>query len=172
MRIIGGRLRGKKLFFVCDEKTRPTPDRVKENVFNILCARGFDFTRARVLDFFAGTGQMGVECFSRGATDITFNDTRRECVDIITKNCTAVGLRPKIAQPTGQYDLIFLDPPFAVTDGVQNAINELETGDHIAKNAIIVAETETPDLDFGAGMAVDKRKYGRETIYILSNTLN
>ena len=91
MRIIAGSKRGKKLFEKVDTVTRPTTDRVRENVFNVLAGL-VDLRGARVLDLFAGCGSYGLESYSRGAAEIVFCDADKAACEVIKQNCKAIGL--------------------------------------------------------------------------------
>jgi len=176
MRIIGGRFRGKSLLWVSNKTTRPTTDRVKENIFNILTSMGVDFAASRVLTLFAGSGQIGIECYSRGSTDLVFNDTSPEAVGIIQNNCESVGLKTAVItldylkcleKLKGQvFDLVFLDPPFADTAAPGRAAEYLLNNGMLSDKAVIVAETECGDLVFD-GFSVRKKRYGRAVIYFL-----
>jgi len=181
MRIIGGKFRGKNLNWVSDATTRPTTDRVKENIFNVLVSSGVDFTATRVLVLFAGSGQMGIECISRGSTKVVFNDTDQKARDIIYKNCVSIGFIPDISgldylgtldRLRGQqFDLVFLDPPFADLNAPINASAFLLQNGMLSPNAIIVCETECDSLQFDSGFFVRTKKYGRAVIYFLTTTL-
>ena len=118
MRIIAGKHRGKRLAEFRGEDVRPTPDRVKESLFQILEPRLFG---ARVLDLFAGTGALGLEALSRGASEAVFNDASRESVALLEKNLRLTGEKGKVHCLgfeaclnclSGQFDLIFCDPPY------------------------------------------------------------
>jgi 16S rRNA (guanine(966)-N(2))-methyltransferase RsmD len=180
MRIVGGALRGKKLLWESNDTTRPTGDRIKENVFNILCAGGIEFAGARVLDLFAGSGQLGIECLSRGAGRVVFNDKSADSVAIISKNLAET---PKSMQKCAtvlnldylsalsrlksqQFDIIFIDPPFKEIETVKTAVETIKDGGLLAKNGVIIVENECETLEFG-GFDVDFRAYGRTKIYIL-----
>jgi 16S rRNA (guanine966-N2)-methyltransferase len=126
MRIVAGKFRGKQLNSPSDDSIRPTSDRVRESVFNILGSRlGPVLTEKRVLDLFAGTGALGFEALSRGASHVTFVDTGAESRGLIRDHIQAFGaagitklLRrdaTALGKPGtfGQFDLIFLDPPYA-----------------------------------------------------------
>jgi len=177
MRIIAGRFRGKKLDWVSDATTRPTTDRVKENIFNVLTSMGVDFNNAKVLVPFAGSGQMGLECHSRGAQIIIFNDTDATAQKLIKRNCLAMGLAPQIVAldylacidklKSQKFNLIFLDPPFADLAAPINASQQLLKNDMLERDAVIVCETECDTLEF-AGFDVRKKKYGRAVIYFLT----
>jgi 16S rRNA (guanine(966)-N(2))-methyltransferase RsmD len=178
MRVIGGKLRGKNLEWVSNGTTRPTTDRVKENIFNVLMSSGLDFVGARVLCLFSGSGQIGIEAFSRGATDITMNDPDPDAQKIIKRNCTACKLSPRLfaldymellQKLRGEkFDFVYLDPPFKNTDAPVFSANCLLTHEMLNPNAIIVAETETPDLAFNPAFNVRQKKYGRAIIYFLT----
>ena len=89
MRVITGLARGRRLKELPGLETRPTTDKVKESIFNII---QFDIEGRRVLDLFAGTGQLGIEALSRGAASCTFVDVRREAAAVIRENLTHTGL--------------------------------------------------------------------------------
>ena len=122
MRIIGGQWRGRRLFAPDGTDTRPTADRVKESLFNIL---GYRFMGSRVLDLFAGSGALGLECLSRGASEVVFNDVSKDSIGILKKNLEKLKLKPngEEAKMHGHdylvcldavkpaFDLIFIDPP-------------------------------------------------------------
>ena len=125
MRIIGGKFRGKTLSSPSDDSIRPTSDRARESIFNILGSRlGPVLAGKRVLDLFAGTGALGLEALSRGAEHVTFVDTGAEARGLIRDHIQAFGAagitkllrRDATALGTpgtfGQFDLIFLDPPY------------------------------------------------------------
>ena len=120
MRVITGIARGRKLKELPGMETRPTTDKVKESVFNIV---QFDIEGRRVLDLFAGTGQMGIEALSRGAAHCTFVDLRKEAAAVVRENLahTKLSENGKVIQGdylaflTGcreKFDLAFLDPPY------------------------------------------------------------
>ena len=116
MRVITGSARGRKLKTPENYDIRPTTDNVKESVFNII---QFDIEGRRVLDLFAGTGQLGIECLSRGASSAVFVDQSREAVKIVKENLKACGLTGTVVQADamsflrtcGKFDIIFVDPP-------------------------------------------------------------
>lgn len=175
MQIIAGKFRGKRLEWVSNATTRPTTNRVKENIFNVLSSMGADFNRVLVL--FAGSGQMGLECYSRGATEILFNDTSPEARKVIQKNCASLNIPPfplndldymKCLEKYKDrvFDIVFLDPPFADLSAAPNAARYLRENGMLAKNAVIVAETESDDMQF-PGFDVRVKTYGRARIYFL-----
>lgn len=118
MRIVAGRYRGRKLTPPSDDSVRPTTDRIKETVFNIL---QWDVEGARVLDLFAGSGALGIECLSRGAAEVVFADKSPASVALIRQNLKGIegSYRALTADFTGvlrsgedKFDLIFIDPPY------------------------------------------------------------
>ena len=120
MRVITGTARGRRLNELKGKETRPTADRVKEGMFNII---QFDIEGRRVLDLFGGTGQLGIECLSRGAAHATFVDARTDAVKLIRENLALTDLADRAAVLTAdyatvlssaaeKYDLVFLDPPY------------------------------------------------------------
>ena len=123
MRIIGGKHRSRVLAEFAGENVRPTSDRAREALFNILALKIYG---ARVLDLFAGSGALGLESLSRGAREVVFNDCSKDSVAIIKKNLATLkisvnGEEAKVynadyltclEQVKGPFDLIFLDPPY------------------------------------------------------------
>ncbi|MBR1455773.1 MAG: 16S rRNA (guanine(966)-N(2))-methyltransferase RsmD [Oscillospiraceae bacterium] len=154
MRIITGTARGKKLKTPANYDIRPTTDNVKESVFNII---QFDIEGRRVLDLFAGTGQLGIECLSRGAAEAVFVDESREAVRIVRENLKSCGLQGQVLQEDalvylrrcGKFDLIFIDPPYdaQLYEPVLNTINLV---DILSDGGIIICEArrekELPEL--------------------------
>src|SRR5207245_2308460 len=126
MRIVGGRLRGRALAAPKSQAVRPTADRLREALFNILAhAYGDPITGARVLDLFAGTGALGLEALSRGAQFALFVDDGAEARALLRENVAALGLggvtkifrrdatRLGPAHPVEPFSLVFLDPPYS-----------------------------------------------------------
>ena len=98
MRVITGKARGRKLATPANNDIRPTTDNVKEFIFNII---QFDIEGRRVLDLFAGTGQLGIECLSRGAESVVFIDQSRESVKLVKDNLKTCGLEGTVMQMAG-----------------------------------------------------------------------
>ena len=147
MRVITGTARGRRLGELRGQETRPTTGKVKEGVFSAL---QFDIEGRHVLDLFAGTGQMGIEALSRGAKSCTFVDRRKDAAQLVRDNLAVCGLADKAQVVCGdamgylsslrtQYDLIFLDPPYA-DDILERAIAHIARFDILAPRGIIVAE--------------------------------
>ena len=119
LRIIGGRWRGRKIAFPPVPGLRPTPDRVRETLFNWLAP---DIRQARCLDLFAGSGALGLEALSRGASQVTFVDSHPQVIKQLQQNIALLqaeeqtdivqGKFPDIALAQQAFDIIFLDPPF------------------------------------------------------------
>ena len=154
MRVITGTARGRRLKTPEGMDIRPTTDNVKESVFNIL---QFDIEGRRVLDLFAGTGQLGIECLSRGAREVVFIDQSRDAVKIVKENLKACGFSAPVLQQDalsylnscGSFDLIFVDPPYdaGLYEKVLEKINSI---DILSEGGIILCEsrreTELPEL--------------------------
>ena len=147
MRVITGKARGIQLKTPEGMLTRPTADRVKEALFSII---NFDIPGARVLDLFGGTGQLGIEALSRGAVAATFIDDREESCRLIRENLKRTKLEQNakvirsdymdyLNRCREQYDIIFLDPPYAEVF-LENAIKRITEIDILHSNGIIVAE--------------------------------
>ena len=119
MRIIAGKYRGKKLKEFDIDTTRPTQDRVKESIFNLI---QFDIQEAVVLDLFAGSGQLGIEALSRGARNCTFVENNRQAMEITKRNTAHCKLEDKakfvlsdaesFLISADHFDIAFLDPPY------------------------------------------------------------
>ena len=151
MRIITGTARGIKLTTLEGETTRPTAERVKEAVFSMM---QFEIEGLAVLDLFAGSGQLALEALSRGAARATIIDASREAANVIMDNAKKTRLfdRCRIscadyasfirgAAHREQYDIVFLDPPYAA-GLVPEALRKLAQGDLYAPGAVIVCETD------------------------------
>ena len=145
MRVITGTARGRRLKTPEGMDIRPTTDNVKESVFNIL---QFDIEGRRVLDLFAGTGQLGIECLSRGAKEVVFIDQSRDAVKIVKENLKACGFSAPVLQQDaisylnacGKFDLIFVDPPYDA--GLYKTVLEkINSIDILSEGGIILCES-------------------------------
>ena len=158
MRIITGKARGVRLQAPGGETTRPTSERAKEAVFSML---QFELDGREVLDLFAGSGQMGLEAISRGAKHAVFCDRSREAVEVIRGNMLKTRLAPQcevfcsdhtaLLQSFRRrrcFDLVFLDPPYAL-GLVPNALKSLLTYGLLRDGAKIICETASPEDVFG-----------------------
>lgn len=178
MRIVGGEFRGRPLATPRDQAIRPTTDRVREALFNVIAHRYPDrLSGARVLDLFAGTGALGLEALSRGAAFCVFIEESAEGRGLIRTNVEAFGLqgRTKIfrrdATALGAvgtmppFDLLFADPPYGKGLG-ERALASALAGGWLAKDALcVVEEASSSAFDPGPGFAVvDERSYGDTVI--------
>lgn len=179
MRIVGGRLRGLALAGLGKGDTaaalRPTADRVRENLFNILANRGLP-EGAVVLDLFAGTGALGLEALSRGAARVTFVDTGAKALGLIRANIaraaaegeTAVLQRDatRLGPAAGAATLVFLDPPYGKGLG-QRALASAREGGWIAPGATVVWEEAAPQTPPEGFTLRDTRRYGAAHLHFL-----
>ncbi|QXT39784.1 16S rRNA (guanine(966)-N(2))-methyltransferase RsmD [Gymnodinialimonas ceratoperidinii] len=182
MRIVGGRLRGKKLAEVgagdAAAHLRPTSDRVRESLFNLLTnGRNGDLVRdAKVLDLFAGTGALGLEALSRGASQATFVDSGAASRVLLRENialCSAQAItkvfRTDVADlgpPRTPVDLVFLDPPYGKGLG-EAALETIMAQGWLAPGATVVWEESRPPIVPAPFQLLDQRSYGGTTITIL-----
>ncbi|NLE12426.1 MAG: 16S rRNA (guanine(966)-N(2))-methyltransferase RsmD [Clostridiales bacterium] len=177
MRIITGSAKGAKLEALEGEETRPTAERVKEAVFSMI---QFDIEGRRVLDLFAGSGQMGLEALSRGAERAVFTDSNPHAVEIIKANAQKIGLFKRcsisctdyaryIRSAAGEkFDIIFLDPPYG-SDLLEDALKMLTAADLVADNGYVICETDSPTPLSAEGMRLKRHyKYGRIYISLLT----
>src|SRR5438309_2880201 len=152
MRVVGGRLKGRNLVSPSSREIRPTADRLRESLFNILVhAYGDPVEGARVLDLFAGTGALGIEAISRGAKFTLFVDNGTEARALLRNNIEALGLGgvTKVfrrdasdlgpAHPVEPFSLAFLDPPYG-KGLAEKALLSLRDGGWLLPGAIAVAE--------------------------------
>ena len=147
MRVITGSARGRRLKELEGLETRPTTGKVKEALFSGI---QFDIEGRRVLDLFAGTGQLGIEALSRGAECAVFVERRRDALQVIRENLEACGMTDKARVVNGdamsylksgeKFDLIFLDPPYA-SGLLEQALEEIVRFDICRRHGIIVAES-------------------------------
>ena len=175
MRVVAGRFGGRSLVAPRGRSTRPTSDRVREALFSILgpdCVEG-----AGVLDLFAGSGALGIEALSRGASDAAFVDSSPAAVTAIRRNLTAFGAEAEVrrqdalgylrgaSRDARQYDLVFLDPPYRHAGALGIELSAA-LGPVLALDARVVAESDrrTPlELDLPL---LDERRYGDTLIRI------
>ena len=155
MRVVGGRLRGRNIAGPSSQAIRPTADRLRESLFNILMhAYENPLDGARVLDLFAGTGALGIEAISRGAAFTLFVDNGAEARALLRNNVEALGLGGVTrvfrrdatnlgpCYPVEPFSLVFLDPPYGKSLGEQ-ALTSLVEGKWLTPGALIVAEEAT-----------------------------
>src|SRR5262245_62230577 len=181
MRIVGGRLRGRALVAPKSRAIRPTADRLRESLFNILIhAYGDPVTGARVLDLFAGTGALGLEALSRGAAFALFVDDAAEARALLRENIAALGLggvtrifrrdatRLGPAHPVEPFSLVFLDPPYGKSLA-EKALASARDGGWLARGALVVVE-EAADAAFAAPEGfedVERRRYDDTEVVFL-----
>lgn len=169
MRIISGRYRGLRLNEFDGEEIRPTADRVKESLFNILYGR---VQGARVLDLFCGSGSLGIECLSRGAAHVDFNDLSPRSIQVLRGNLSRLKGENSYTVTTGDfssflssarppYDLIFIDPPYASEAGL-SALQLIGSRGLLSPSGVAVYERDRPFASAVVGLEkVDERKYGK-----------
>ena len=154
MRIIAGEAKGRALFAPQGTETRPTSDKIRGSLFNIIGSRVLD---ARVLDLFGGTGALALEALSRGAESAVIADNSRQAQQAIDRNARSVlkedfeyrvqilgqDYRSAIAAVEGSlFDLIFLDPPYRMVDAYGEALSRLSAADMLAPGCLIVMERQ------------------------------
>ena len=180
MRVISGKYRGLNLAEFRGSDIRPTADRVKESLFNIL---SYKIMGATVLDLFCGSGSLGIECLSRGAKFVHFNDISPASIAVLNKNLYRLR-GEKYAVTTGdwlpcvrglkqKFDLAFIDPPYADDCGIR-AIEELASRKVVYSGGMIVYERDRAFTGTIAGLDVtDERKYGKTYLtFFQPNTVN
>jgi len=179
MRIIGGKARGTKLYTLEGLATRPTLDRVKESIFNIMQSEIYGST---FLDLFSGSGAIGLEAISRGAKKAILCDKSKEAINIIKKNIEKTHTEGQVElcntdfeeclkKISDQIDIIYIDPPYQ-TDYIQKALQIMQNSEFITEETKIILETDDEkrvleqikDLKFEI---TDKRKYGIAHIIFL-----
>lgn len=191
MRIISGKARGTKINTIDGETTRPTLDRVKESLFNII---QYQIMNTNVLDLFAGSGALGIEALSRGAISATFCDINSECIKIIAKNLEKTHLKESarlynldykkclnVLKDDGiVFDIVFIDPPYK-NDIAIEATKIIVNNNLLSKDGIIIVETDEISRDerqieklmnnnsekFKNLHIKSKRKYGRANLLFL-----
>ena len=168
MRIISGTARGRKLKEPAGYNIRPTSDLVKESIFNII---QFDIEGRRVLDLYAGTGQLGMEAMSRGAAGAVFIDNRPEAVKLIWENIKLCGFSGaavahtrdalKYLERCDDFDIIFIDPPYS-TPLAGLTVEKIIEFDKLNANGIMICETKA---DSSLPAAPPPYRMAKEYIY-------
>lgn len=178
MRIIGGKAKGTKLYTLQGENTRPTLDRVRESLFNIL---QYEIRESIFLDLFSGSGAVGIEAVSRGAKKAILCDKSKEAIEIIRKNIEKTHIQGQVEcyhksfdellknRIKEKIDIIFIDPPYQ-TDYAYEAVKIILENEIIHEDSIIIIETDQEkrieqQLESLGIEIMDKRKYGR--VYLI-----
>lgn len=173
MRVITGKARGRRLREPKNMDIRPTSDQVKEAVFNII---QYDVEGRRILDLFAGTGQLGIEALSRGAASAVFVDGSREAVGLVKANLELCGFSARVEQTDslaylercGKFDIVFIDPPYD-TDLIDKSLKIIQNVDILNDGGIIICESRRekpmPEPETGYS-AVLSRNYGKIKITV------
>lgn len=177
MRVITGTAKGNRLKSLKGMETRPTLDRVKESLFNIIGSRVID---TEFLDLFAGTGAIGIEAISRGAKHALFVETNPRAVKIIRENLEITGLADQgeimaadvemalkaVANADRKFDMIFMDPPYLKKLGQKTLTSLMQFG-VLTKNGLVIVESSKMDelpLQEGPLKMVRQEKYGDTTL--------
>jgi 16S rRNA (guanine966-N2)-methyltransferase len=181
MRIVAGSHRGRRLETPADDRIRPTSDRIRESLFNILGHRlDGGFIGKRVLDGFAGTGALGLEALSRGAASAVFIDRNRDALALGRRNAATLGFATQsdfrladlthaglLAGPP--FDLVFLDPPYG--EGLAaKALAAIYAAGWLTPSALTVIESDRsqPETVPEGFSAIDSRDYGRTRIVLVA----
>jgi 16S rRNA (guanine(966)-N(2))-methyltransferase RsmD len=167
MRVIAGKFRSRPLQSLRGMDIRPTSDRLRETLFNVLCAGNPAALEGSVwLDLFAGTGAVGIEALSRGAAAVTFVESAHEAAATIEKNLRSLGISQgvhvlkmdvgaavrKIAGLGNPVDIVFLDPPYRLEDAYRQTLEALRQSSLVQQSTIIIAEHDRkfePGTAFG-----------------------
>ena len=175
MRVISGKIRGKKLYSLQGDNTRPTTDRVKENIFNMIA--GY-VQGAVVLDLFAGSGALGIEALSRGGAYCDFVENNLSAMAIIKKNlgempfgedavCTHCYFSAFLEKTLKRYDIIFLDPPYS-RGYYEKALSLIKKRGILNDDGIIVLEKDAADKEeYPFFETLKERRYGHTSVSIL-----
>lgn len=181
MRVISGKARGTNLETLNGNSTRPTLDRVKEALFNII---QHNITYAKVLDLFSGSGALGIESLSRGATSCVMCDKSKDAINIINKNLKKTNFEEMATVINSDYmkaleliknekfDIIFIDPPYEADIAV-DSIQRILKLELLSEDGIIILETDNKERELenlkNTNVNVyDLRKYGRVTLIFLN----
>ena len=181
MRIISGTAKGRRLVAPAGDKTRPTSDKIRVSLFNILSAR---IDGARVLDLFGGTGAMALEAVSRGAEHAVIVDADRQAIEAIRKNALMVAgetfaaqvdilkadYRRAVSAWQGErFDLVFLDPPYRMSEAYAESMRLLRDHNLLAEDAVIVCERgKSVAVAYEPGFEIfDARTYGETAVDFL-----
>jgi 16S rRNA (guanine966-N2)-methyltransferase len=172
MRIVGGRLRGRRLLAPESRAVRPTTDRAREAIFNVVESRFRDRLQGgQVADFYAGTGALGIEALSRGAAFAAFIERAPEALTLLKANIAALGLQAATrdesadaataAERLGPFDLVFADPPYGGPEA-QRFLDGISTSGCISPDGVLILESGRDDvLSLATGLTlVVEKHYG------------
>ena len=177
MRVISGKVRGLKLNTPKNQDVRPTTDRVKENLFNMINSYIMD---SNILDLFAGTGSLGIECLSRGAKNCVFIDISKESIAIVKSNIKKARVEneslvlnldfkdavSRLQSQKNKFDVIFMDPPY-YKEMFVDALEKIDNANLLDEEGIIVVEHDTKDILPDKVNRLEKtkdKKYGNTTL--------
>ncbi len=180
MRIISGKLKGKTLSFLKSSTTRPLKDSVKENIFNILdhsTLLNISLKNSNILDLYSGIGSFGLECISRGANKITFVEKDKNVVEILKKNLLDLNINKDVTiiideiknflkkNLLEKYEIIFLDPPFANNEYLQELKLIKQKKNYKKKHIVIIHREKKSSEDFKNILnTIIIKQYGRSKI--------
>tara|TARA_B100001971_G_C18020524_1_gene447145 strand:- start:175 stop:741 length:567 start_codon:yes stop_codon:yes gene_type:complete len=180
MRITGGTYRGQMLFSPPDDRIRPTSDRVRESLFNILTHRSdIDFEQVYALDLFCGAGTLGLEALSRGAAHVTFVDANKKSLNLTKQNAEKLKVTNQTTFTLSKADhlpqnskspcgLIFLDPPYHKNLANSAILSALKKG-YVSDRAVFIVEMSSKSIEpvnIPELIVDDERKYGDTIIHI------
>lgn len=173
MRVISGKYKGKNLIGFDIDGTRPTMDRVKESLFGIIqnYIKG-----STILDLFAGSGSLGIEALSNGASNCYFFDNNIELVNIIKKNTMGINgvhvmksdyknTLEMLKNSNIKFDIIFLDPPYKL-NLINDCLNKIYEYNLLNKNGIIVCEYENENINTDKFELIKEKKYGAKNVKV------
>ncbi len=188
MRVIGGSLKGRRLSTIKQAgnltSLRPTTDRIKESLFNILLGGKFDLKmeKVHILDIFAGSGALGIEAISRGAKSCSFIEKNKACLRLLDTNLKICNIKNQtniktfdatkfplnLEQP---YDLVFVDPPYRKSLG-EDAVRSALASNWISDNALIVLEEGEQKSSLEGFKLEDTRRYGDTMLHFFKRVPN
>ncbi|MDU2197518.1 MAG: 16S rRNA (guanine(966)-N(2))-methyltransferase RsmD [Peptostreptococcaceae bacterium] len=177
MRVISGKARGLKLDTPKNQDVRPTTDRVKESLFNMINSYIMD---SNILDLFAGTGSLGIECLSRGAKNCVFVDKSKDSINIVRSNVKKARVEnestilnvdfkdavKRLSTQNQKFDVIFMDPPYYENMFIE-CLKSIDKFNLLDEDGIIVVEHDTKDLfedSIGRLNKSREKKYGNTTL--------
>jgi 16S rRNA (guanine966-N2)-methyltransferase len=183
LRITGGRLKGQKVFCPQGDAIRPTTGFVRESLFSIL---GVRLQEARVLDLFAGCGMIGFESISRGALEVVAVEKNVEHIRILNRNQTDLAISQTqyqvvkadafswvASKAPKPFDIIYLDPPYALSNEALQVIRLALDNDWLSENGVLIWERHTHDIpNIRFADCYDHRKYGTTTLLFIRHLPN